>query len=218
MSEKKPVPLAIAEQAGRIVEIEGVLQLQALTVKTAVENMSNTLASVQSDVRKSVEEIHKLALAHASSEADRAAIARLEANFGELNKRLEEYFNDNDKLAEQRWQAHDRITEEYRQRHEAEIENNFRETNARVSAQERKMSIWQGIFIGFSLLASVVVGGFMWTLNSRFEANNSSIRELDVRAEANRARFETLKDKQHEIELWMARNGFRPAQTQEEAK
>lgn len=218
MSDKKPVPLAVAEQAARIVEIEGVLQLQSLTVKVAVENMSNTLASVQSDVRKSVEEIHKLALAHATSEADRQAIGRLEANFGELNKRLEEWFDDREKLDEQRWQAHDRTTEEYRLRHEAENENNFQEVNIRLNAHERKMTLWQGAIIGFSLLAATIVGGFLWTLNSRFEANNAAITDLTSKAEANRVRFETLKDKQHEIELWMARNGFRPAQQQEAPK
>lgn len=218
MSDKKPVPFATAEQAARIVEIEGVLQLQALNVKVAVENMSNTLASVQADVRRSVEEIHKLALAHASSEADRQAIARLEDNFRTLNTRLEEYFNDRDKIDEQRWQAHDRTTEEYRVRHEAENENSFREVDQQLRKHERRMNLGQGVVIGFSLLAATVVGGFIWTLNTRFEANNTSIRELESRAEANRVRFETLKDQQHEIELYLAARGYTPAPKEEEPK
>lgn len=217
MGERKAVPLETAEQAVRISEMESAFQYQSQSVRAAVENMSSTLSSVQAEVRRSVDELHKLALAHASSEADRQAISRLESNFAEFNKRLEDWLNDRDRLDSQRWQAHDRLTDEYRARNEAENEDNFRKVHGRIEnsgekigAIERKISLWNGIIISFTILASTVVGGFMYVQNARFSQHDAGLQIAREAAEANRLRIENLKDRQHQTELFLARRGYNP--------
>jgi hypothetical protein len=222
----KDVPLDAARQAVRMSELEGLLALQQQALKTAVDNMSSTLTSVQADVRRTGDAIHDLALQQATNERDREAVARLEVKVSEINTRLEDWFSDRERQEAARWSAYERERDEYRLRKEADIENEFRDVlksvgtiDGRVGKIENRMSLWTGIALAFTLLASTVVGGFMWVLNGRFETQAAQIRELYERGDANRGRIEVVKDKQHEMELHLARTaGYRPDTNDEEPK
>lgn len=173
----KDVPLDAAKQAVRIAEIEGVLQLQAQSLKTAVDNMSNTLASVQAEVRGVNTSLHELTVQQARGDLDRQAIIRLEQSLNELHERVEGWIGKAATLA----------------------------SNERVDEINNKVIHSRGFVLGAGALVTLLLSGFLWTLNERFAASAAALNKTAEDTRYNRQLIDQARERQHAMELHLAR-------------
>lgn len=202
----KNVPLDVAHQAVRLSELEGVLALQTHSLRTAVENMTSTLASVQAETRAIVNSVHDLAISQASNQRDKEAIDRLETNFADLNRRLEEWFSDSEARSEAKWREHEKARDEWRNENEVKNSTAKAELWRELNRIDRSLVFSRGYILALGALLGVLVGGFLWSLNERFTQQTIAINRTVETAQYNRALIDASRERQHQIELHLARN------------
>lgn len=206
----KSVPLDVAQQAIRISEMESVLALQTQGLRTAVENMTNTLSAVQAETRAIVASVHELALQQATNQRDREAINELKKDVVDLSSRLEDFFTDFESRNSDKWREHERNRDEWRAAHERGQAKDLNEVVKEVNRIDRSLVFSRGYIMAVIGLASVLVGGFLWALNQQFDRQAADINRLIETAQYNRSLIDQQRDKQHSIELHLARGAREP--------
>lgn len=162
--------------AVKIAQVEGSLALLQQETKTAIQNLGSSMQAVQAEMRAMNNGIHELTLAQAKHDAEREAITRLDQRISALIDEL----NTRDL------------------KHTATHNEMF----TRLTTVERRMSMWHGAIVGVMLLASTLIGSFVWYVNGRANEHAALI-------EYNRQRNEQLKDQLHRMELQLV-NGKEP--------
>lgn len=215
-SADRVVPLDVATLAVRIGEVEGVQQLQSQALRASIDTMSSALQSLQGETRAINNTMHDMALQQASNSRDRDAIERLErglADMGarhernnvELTARLESFFDDA--------QARDG---EWRAKHEEANKASSAALWEQVHRLDRTNVLQRGVIIGGGALITVIVSGFLWTLNQRFEIANTAILNTVETAQYNRELIDTEREARHHIELYLASGQAEPFRPQEQ--
>lgn len=210
--DKRAVPFSVASQELRIEQVAHQQELQAARLSSAMENVSNALASVQMEVKSCSLRVGEMSRLQSSHDDNRQAIVELRNSFAELNSRLDSWFKSFE-TEQHQWRArYEKSNEEKRDILERDLRN-VRETVIR----------WGGVMFGLGLLASLVTGVGMYALNQRFDTQSQSILGLRDEFNTYRALTEQRNEERirkiHEIELYLSRGGRvpeEPYQTQQQ--
>jgi len=199
--------LDAAAQAVKMERIEGQHNMLALQLKNSVDNMTVTLRDVQSETREIAARLNEVTALQQRQDHSNAAIQEMRSSIGDLNARLEEWFSDFDSRNQNRWREYERQRDEWRQRHEAENENKERELSGEIRSVRETVIRALGWGAGAGGLVTVIVGGFLWSLNYRFDEQAKGISKVDSDSAYNRSLIDKQTEKTHEIELYLARGG-----------
>jgi hypothetical protein len=205
----RTIPLDVAGQAVRIGEMENLMALQGQSTRQSIENMSNTLAGLGSEVRQLVASVHELAMSQATNQRDREAITDLKKNFADLNARLEDWFTDYEQRQDARWREHERNRDEWRAQHTEANRASSAAVWTEVHRLDRQMVLSRGWLVGAGFLSTLLLSGALWVLNDRFQQASNAIDATVKTAQYNRELIDRAREKQHEIELYLARGGAR---------
>lgn len=129
----------------------------------------------------------------------KASNDRLEATMRELSGRLEKWFDD-----------YERQRDAWREQHEAENENTRRELTQEIRSVRETLIRSVGIGSGLGLLGGVIISGFLWTLNYRFEEQKQDITRTETTGAYNRSLIEAQTVEINDIKLYLARGGRIP--------
>lgn len=196
-----------AEQAIRLERIEGDMRLLTQRVSSAMENVTNTLGSVQVEVRGVSAKVSELALLQGSHDSNKTSIEKVEKSVSELKASLESWFDDFEQKQDRKWRDH-----------EAENESSIREMEREIRSVRESLIRFVGFGSAVGTLASIVVGGFLWNLNYRFNDISADTTKDSIRIEAlamsNRQLIEQM-GREHgselaDIKLYLARGGRIP--------
>lgn len=214
----RTVPLDVAQQAVRIGEMENLMALQGQSTRQSIENMSNTLAGLGSEVRQLVASVHELAMTQATNQRDREAISDLKKNIVDLTSRIEDWFTDYEQRQEARWREHERNRDEWRNQHVEANRSSAAAVWAEVHRLDRQMVLSRGWLIGAGFLSTLLLSGAVWVLNDRFQRASNAIDATVRTGEVNRELIDRAREKQHEVELYLARGGINPNEPYQPAK
>lgn len=209
MSDKH-VSMDVAQQAIDITELKGAQQLLAQQVKSSVDNVTSSLNNVQLEMRNVASKVSELAGLQHSHDSNSRAISEVKSSVSALGAKLETWFEDFETAQAHKWEKHEQDRDAWRAAHEAD--------NRRT---REKIILWTGMGFSFLLLGGAIVSGFLWVMNDRFSQQNaeaartnaamdSDRKRSEMAIAANRDRIEAIKDKQHEVELYLARGGATP--------
>lgn len=199
--------LDAAAQAVRMERIEGQHALLAHQLKTSVDNMTSTLQAVQAEARGISTRLSDVTTLQQRQDYSNTAIEEMRRSIVDLNQRLEEWFSDFDQRNQNRWREYERQRDEWRLRHEAENENSERTLSGEIRSVRETVIRALGWGAGAGALVTVVVGGFIWSLNYRFTELSSDITRAEAASAYNRTLIDKQTEKTHEIELYLARGG-----------
>lgn len=194
-------------QAVRIERLEGQHALLSNQLKNSVDNMNSTLQAVQAEARGITLRLSDVNTLQQRQDHSNTTIEELRRTVADLNSRLEEWFSDFDERNQKRWQEHERQREEWRNRHEAENENMERSLSGEIRSVREAVIRALGWGAGAGALITVVVGGFIWSLNYRFTDITGDITRAETNSTYNRELIDKLIEKNHEMELYLARGG-----------
>jgi DNA repair exonuclease SbcCD ATPase subunit len=192
-----PVPI-------RMERLEGQHNLLAQQVKTSADNVRNTLDNVQLEVRALSNKIDTLTDLRHSHDSNNKAVEDLKENIRELDHKIENWFNEISDDQKEKWDRHYRDRDKWRQEHLAD--------NQRT---KDTITRWSGVGFSLVLVGGAVVSGFVWSLNFRFNTAQAASERIEAQAARNRDAGEAMKDKLHQIELYLARGGVNPSQPYE---
>lgn len=199
-----------AKQALLLQQVQHDHEMLAQRVTSGMENVTNTLGNVQLEVRALSQGIRDLAGLQHAHDANKESIDEMKRTVGELSTRLEGWFDDFDERNNKRWEAHEADRNAWRREHEAENEDAMRALSGEIrSVRETVIRV---IAIGSALgtLSGVIVAGFLWNVNFRFDATNTSIYERKEASSYNRSLYDKLNDQMVEVQLYLARGGRIP--------
>ena len=183
----------------RIAELAGQHAVLQSEVKGSIQNMASTLASVQAEVRTVVERVTDVAALRAANEQDRAAMARIESTLTDLGAKIERRLERMDRENEDRWLRHEAENENTARDMRNRLDNAEVTLRTRLDIAEHKISRAVGWTSGLGVTAMLLIGGFIWAINFRFEDVRDDTRKIDP-----------MLDKIHALELYLARGGSRP--------
>ena len=207
MTDKAGGIFDAANQAVRMERIEGDQRLLASQVKQSVDTLTSTLHALQSETRNVSTKLSDLAGLQGAHDFNRSAIDEVKRSVGELNTRLEEWFDDFDDRNNRRWEVH-----------EADNENDKRELEKEIRSVRETIIRGIGFGSAVSVVAGIVVGGFLWNLNYRFNDISSDTLKDTTRIETAATRNRQLIDdvtkdygkELADIKLYLARGGRIP--------
>lgn len=202
--------LDAAQQAVRMERLEGQHNLLSQQVRQSLDAVKSSLDNVQLETRAAASKLHDLMQLQHSHDSNKQAIEDMRRSLGDLNTRLEEWFDDFDQRNNRRWEQHERNRDEWRLRHEAENENDRKDAEKDLRQVRETMIRAAGWIAGAGVLVSVVTGGFLWSLNDRFNTINKTLDATSHEASQARDRLDALRDKQHLMELYLVRGGANP--------
>lgn len=211
--------LDAAAQAVRMERLEGQQTLLAQQLKTSVDNMTSTLHAVQAEARGIASRLNDVTSLQQQHDYSKAAIDEMRRSIVDLNQRLEEWFSDFDNRNQKRWSEYERQRDEWRHRHEADNENTERTLSGEIRSVRETVIRALGWGAGAGALVTVVVGGFIWSLNFRFTELSGDIARAESTSAYNRTLIDKQIEKTHEIELYLARGGvnrYQPFVTQQQ--
>lgn len=195
--------LDVAEQAIRLERIEGDMRLLAQRVSSGMENVTNALATVQTEVRSCNTNVSELRGLQGAHDANKLAVDKVEKSVGDLRSTLEKWFDEFDAKQDQRWA-----------RHEADNEDTKRELEKEIRNVRERMIQFVGFGSAIGALAGVIVGGFLWNINYRFNDQKEDVERVEVSASRNRQLIDEMGvDHGKElagIKLYLARGGRIP--------
>lgn len=208
--------LDLAHQAVQIANLEKEQSVLAERVSQRLDANKSALENVQHELRSLGSRIEGFGRLQSSHESNKESIENMRESLGDLNRRLEDWFNDHDLRQERKWREFEQNRDEWRAHHEAENEDDIREANKRIDNVREKI-IWAiGYVAGAGLLSGLVLGGFVYFLNYRFQETKDEVAGAKQTMADDRRRLDDLADKHgdklHEIELYLARGGRVPEQ------
>lgn len=229
VADQERVPLDVAHQALELSEVRKNHELLQLRVSHGMETVTNTMAGVNQTVGKLVDRVEGLMKFQQSHEVNREAISELRATITGMENNLKSWLEDVVETNNQKWTNYEHNRDLWRQQHEAENEDAIRDALAKLETVREKLAggiqngrerwirtiSWGG---GAGVLVSIVVAGFLFWLNEKFEYARDVARKNEVAVESNRAAVEREKDKRHEMELYLARGGRVPEQPYQPSK
>lgn len=210
VTDKPGALLEAAEQALRIVGIEGEQKLLAAQVKNSVDNLTNTLHAVQADSRNIMTKLSELAGLQNAHDSNKVAIDEMKKSVGDLNSRLEAWFDDFDRRNDRRWELYEADRNQWRRQHEAENENANRDLEKEIRSVRETTIRFAAIGATFLLLGGTIVGGFIYNINYRFNEGKDDIAETQKTGGTNRALIEAQMKELVDIKLYLARGGRIP--------
>lgn len=199
--------LTLGSQALKLEGLRGSHLLLAQRVDQSISHMTDLLSGLQQDVRQMTSKIGEVANLQQSHDLGRDSMQEIKASVAEIGRKMEQWFDDITESNERRWQVYEHNRNMWRQQHEAENEDTKRELTKEIrNVRETVMRVmgWGG---GAGALVTIVVAGFMFWLNQRFDNVQASVTATMAAHERNRDAIEQEKDKRHEIELYLARGG-----------
>lgn len=194
------VPLSNAEQAVRMERIEGAQALLAQQVRGSMDNFTAAVQSMQMDMRAALQKVDEATKAAAHNAHNGQSIARIEHDLQGIGNRLDQWTHEYEANRDRWREKHEGDNRDMERRLETSIVS-VRESTIRIVAYAS----------GAGGLGMLILGGFLWSLNDRF--NNTSIAIAQARAmvvEADLrdvAALDKQRDKLHAIELYLARGG-----------
>lgn len=204
--------LDAAEQALRLEKLSSQHDLLAQRVAHGMENVANTMSSVQVEVRGLNQRIGDLAGLQYSHDTNKGAIDEVKKSLGDLNTRLEEWFDDFDQRSQRRWEQYEKNRDEWRREHEAENENTKRDLEKEIRSVRETVIRFMGFSSALGALAGVITGGFLWNINYRFNEVKDDVAERAAASSYNRSLFDKLNVELDDIKLYLARGGRIPAE------
>lgn len=202
--------LDAAQQAVRLERMEGQHQLLAQRVSSGMENVSNTLASIQVEIRGLGQELGKLSELRYSHDTNRNLVEELRRSLGEMNSRLESWFVDHEERNISRWKEYEANRDQWRASHEAENQKDKGELTSEIRAVRERVIRYVGYGSAVGVLGGVIVSGFLWNIDFRFEVAKQDIVELSEDLEDNSALSSETAKKLVDIQLYLARGGRVP--------
>lgn len=214
VTDKQGGLLDAAQQAVRMERIEGEQRLLASQVKQSVDVLTSTLHALQSDTRNVVAKISELAGLQNAHDSNKVAIDEMKKSVGALNERLEEWFDDFDKRNQRRWEQYESNRDQWRREHEANNEDTKRDLEKEIRSVRETVIRALGWGAGAGALVTVVIGGFIWTLNYRFADVSTDVTRVEQASSRNRQLIDEMgRDHGKEladIKLYLARGGRIP--------
>lgn len=206
--------LDVAEQAIRLERIEGDMRLLAQRVGSGMENVTNALATVQIEVRSCSTNVSELRGLQGAHDSNKVAIDKVEKSVSELGARLESWFDEFEAKQEQRWRDYSNNRDQWRREHEAENEDVKKDLEKEIRSVRETVIRFIGFGSAIGALAGVVVAGFLWNINYRFNDNKEDTDRVEELAARNRQLIDSMGvDHGREladIKLYLARGGKIP--------
>ena len=214
VTDKQGGLLDAAAQAVRLERIEGDHRLLQQQVKSSMDAMNSTLQNVQLEARAmstKISDMHGLQGAH---DSNNVAIGEVKKSLGELDKKLQDWFDDFDKRNDQRWERYEINRDQWRLRHEAENENDKKDLEKEIRSVRETVIRFIGFGSAIGALAGVVVAGFLWNINYRFNDNKEDTDRVEKSSAYNRSLIDEM-GRAHgselaDIQLYLARGGRIP--------
>lgn len=192
--------------------IEGEQRLLAAQMKSSIDNLANTLYALQADIRSLVSRTSDLSSLQGGYESNKASLDEVKGSVAALNSRLEDWFDDFEQRSQHRWDKFERQRDEWRREHEAENEGDKRELEKEIRSVRETVIRGLGFGTAIGALASVVVGGFLWNVNYRFNEGREAIQDVRSTTSRNAASIQQLKDDTTDLKLYLSRGGRIPAE------
>jgi chromosome segregation ATPase len=202
--------LDAAQQAVRIERMEGDHRLLAQRVSSGMENVSNTLASVQAEMRGLRQELAKVAELRYSHDNNKTLVEELRRSMTEMNNRLEGWFVEHEERNLSRWKEYEANRDQWRIAHETDNEKTKTELAAEIRAVRERVIRYVGYGTAVGALGGVIVSGFLWNIDFRFDVAKQDIVELSKDLEDNSALSSETAKKLVDIQLYLARGGRMP--------
>lgn len=206
--------LDAAAQAVRMERLEGQQNLLAQQVRASLDALTSTLSTLQIETRAVTNKIHDFASLQHSQDSNKTTIDEVKKSIVDLNGRLEEWFADLDNRNDKRWEQYERNRDDWRLRHEAEQENDKKELEREIRGVRETVIRSMGWGTAAGTLVVVVVSGFLWSLNERFDnvttrfASTEKAIEAQVKAsQYNRELIDAGKERLHAVELYLVGGG-----------
>lgn len=212
MTDKHDGLLDAAQQAVRMERLEGQQNLLAARVSSGMENVANSLASVQSEVRTISGKLSDLGNLQHSHETNKVSIEEVKKGLLDLNVRLTKWFDDFEDRSQRRWERFEQDRNEWRREHEAENEDTKRQLEREIRSVRETVIRFVGFGSAVGALAGVVIGGFIWSINYRFNEGRDDIAETRAVTTQNRAKVEEVQGELSDVKLYLARGGRIPVE------
>lgn len=212
MTDKFEGLLDSAQQAVRMERLEGQQALLTQRVSSGMENVASTLASVQVEVRGLSAKLGELGALQHSHDTSRSAIDEMKKSITDLNSRLKDWFDDFEQRSQRRWDKFEHQRDEWRRAHEAENEDDKRELEKEIRSVRETVIRGLGFGTALGTLASVIVGGFLWNVNYRFNEGREAIQDVRSTTSRNAASIQQLKDDTIDLKLYLSRGGRTPVE------
>ena len=175
----RTVPFEAAEQALRLERIEGDHRLLSQSVKYSLDAMNSTLQNVQLESRamsKQISDMHGLQGAH---DSNNVAIGEMKRSLAELSKKIEGWMDESDKKNQAKWERYEHNRDSWRLAHEAENEDTKRELEKEIRSVRETVLKFMGFGSAVGALAGVLIAGFLWSINSRFNDNKEDTDRVE---------------------------------------
>lgn len=199
--------LDLAKHAIRLERIEGDQRALTQQLKTSLDSFNAAFASLQSESKMLVEKVSGLATLQTAHDSNKLAIDEIKKGVGSLDEKIGKLFTDLDEKNNRRWERYEANRDEWRLRHEAENEDSFRTLTQDVRSVRETVIRTIGIGIGAGMLAGTVAGGFIWSLNTRFDSAYGAIGNNSKTLQYHQQLLDTRRERMHEIELYLAAGG-----------
>lgn len=208
--------LDAAQQAIRLERIEGDMRLLTQRVSSGMENVSATLAAVQVEVRGCSTNVSELRGLQGAHDSNKVAIDKVEKSVTDLGARLESWFDEFEAKQEQRWRDYQANRDQWRREHEAENENVKKDLEKEIRSVRETVIRFVGFGSAIGALAGVIVGGFLWNINYRFNDQKEDVAQVEQTSTRNRQLIDQMGvdhgKELADIKLYLARGGRIPAE------
>lgn len=206
--------LDVAEQAIRLERIEGDMRLLAQRVGSGMENVTNALATVQIEVRGCATNISELRGLQGAHDSNKVAIDKVEKSVSELSSRLESWFDEFEAKQDQKWRDYSSNRDQWRREHEASNEDTKRELEKEIRSVRETVIRFVGFGSAIGAVAGIVVAGFLWNINYRFNDNKEDTDRVEKSSAYNRQLIDAMGvdhgKELADIKLYLARGGRIP--------
>lgn len=200
----------------RIERVEGDHRLLSAQVKNSVDILTSTLHALQADSRNIVKRMDELARLQHEHDSNKVSIDEMKKSIALLNDRLSEWFDDFDKRNQRRWEQYETNRDQWRKDHEAKNSSSERELGKEIREVRETAIRFVGFGSAIGALAGVIVGGFLWNINYRFNDQREDVARVEQTSTRNRQLIEQLGvdhgQELADIKLYLARGGRIPAE------
>lgn len=191
--------LEAAQHALKIERLEGRQELLAQRVTAAMENVTNTLAAVQVEMKGFSVRLSELAGLQQAHDTNKGSIEKMERSVQDLRETLDNWLEDFGDRQDQRWL-----------RHEAENENTKRDFEKEIRGVRETVIRFAAFGAAMTILGGTVVGGFIWNINYRFNEGKEDVREAKETASMTRELVDGTLREVTDIKLYLAGGGRIP--------
>jgi len=205
--------LDAAQQAVRLERMEGQHQLLAQRVSTGMENVTNTLNSMQVEIRGFGQKLTELAELRFSHDSNERAVEDIKRSLSEMNSRLEDWFDDYEERNTVRWRQYEANRDAWRTQHEADNEKTKADLNAEIRNVREVVIKYAGYSAAIGALGGVIIAGFLWTINYRFDTVKEDTQDVSKDMDKAENRQMDLIKRVSDLELYLARGGRIPEET-----